>query len=60
VGGVTLAGLGIVLIVVGSVIGSTLNQVFAVALHRFATTGDMAPGFAPADMNAAFRQRKQR
>lgn len=59
-GAATLIGVGVVLIVVGSVIGSTLNQVFAVALHRFATTGDMASGFAPADMNSAFRHRRQR
>lgn len=59
-GAATLVVLGGLLIVVGSVIGSTLNQVFAVALHRYASTGEMAPGFAPSDMTSAFRHRKQR
>jgi hypothetical protein len=52
--------IGGMLLVVGGIIGSTLNQVFAVALHRYASTGEMAPGFAPGDMTSAFRQRKQR
>ncbi|MCW2921999.1 MAG: conserved hypothetical rane protein [Thermoleophilia bacterium] len=58
--GWAMHAIGGALLVVGGIVGSTLNQVFAVALHRYASTGEMAPGFAPSDMTSAFRQRKQR
>ncbi len=58
--GVVLIAMGVIVLITGSIIGATLNQVFAVALHRYATSGEMAPGFAASDMQGAFRQRRQR
>ena len=50
-----------VLIVIGAgVIGSALGVIFRVALYRFATAGAAAPGFAEADLSAAFTPRKRR
>jgi len=57
--GVGLISFGAMVLVVGSIVGSTLSQVFAVALHRYATTGETAPGFGAVDMQQAFRHGKR-
>jgi hypothetical protein len=57
-GGIALMVLGGLVIVVGAIVGATLNQVFAVTLHRYAVTGDVPTGWSAADMQAAFRHRK--
>jgi hypothetical protein len=58
-GGALLA-VGLALMVLTIVIGATLNQVFAVALYRFASGGEIPAGFTSHDMQTAFRPRKQR
>jgi hypothetical protein len=58
-GGVLLALAGVVL-VVGILIGSTVNAIFRVALYRFATDGTAVGGFDPAQMQAAFGPRRRR
>jgi hypothetical protein len=55
--GVLLGGAGLVLLVVGAVVGATLNQVFAVALYRYATNGEIPAGFDRTDMDGAFIRR---
>jgi Family of unknown function (DUF6159) len=53
--GALLAGAGVlVLMLVGSVAG-TLRALFAVALYRYAYDGEVADGFAEADLEAPFR-----
>lgn len=58
--GGALAALGMAVLVVATIIGSTLNQVFAVALYRYAIGNDVAPGFTSGDMQVAFRRRARR
>ncbi|MCW2925415.1 MAG: conserved hypothetical rane protein [Thermoleophilia bacterium] len=58
--GGALAALGMAVLVVATIIGSTLNQVFAVALYRYANGNDVAPGFTSGDMQVAFRRRARR
>jgi len=58
-GGIVLAVVGVLVIVVAAVVGNTLSQVFRVALYRFATGGPAAPGFDPDDLEHAFRPKKR-
>jgi hypothetical protein len=58
-GGVLLA-LAAVVLVVGILIGSTVNAIFRVALYRFATEGTAVGGFDPAQMQAAFGPKRRR
>jgi uncharacterized protein DUF6159 len=53
--GAVLLGLGIVLFAAGTVLATALRQVFAVALYRFTTSGQVAQGFDAADLEHAVR-----
>ena len=55
-----LIALGVVVLIVASVVGNTLNQVFRVALYRYVTGKGEAPGFATEDLERAFRPKRRR
>lgn len=52
-----VTALGVLVIVGGAILGSTLQQVFAVALYRYALTGQAPTGFDGADVEDAFVRR---
>jgi hypothetical protein len=55
--GVVLYVLGFMLLVGAIVLGSALNIIFRVALYRWATTGQTAPGFETDALTGAFTRR---
>jgi hypothetical protein len=55
--GAVLLVVGIVVILVASVIGNALSQIFAVALYRYAAQGEVAGPFTEAELSGAVRQR---
>jgi hypothetical protein len=59
-GGIVLIAIGAVVLIVASVVGNTLNQVFRVALYRYVTGRGDAPGFAREDLERAFRPKGRR
>jgi Family of unknown function (DUF6159) len=56
-GGAVLLALGAILLAAGIVLSSALRQIFAVALYRFTTTGEVVGGFETADLRNAIRTR---
>jgi hypothetical protein len=48
---VFLAGLGVVVLIAASIVGSTLTQIFNTALYRYSVDGSTALGFDAADFN---------
>lgn len=54
-GGAVLLALAAVLLAAGIVISGALRQIFAVALYRFTTTGEVVAGFEAADLQQAVR-----
>lgn len=56
-GGGLLIAIGFVLLAASAVLVSTLRQVFAVALYRYATQGVVAEGFATDDLEQAVHRR---
>jgi hypothetical protein len=59
-GGIVIAAIGAVGLVIALVVGNALGQIFRVALYRFATTERADGGFAAVDLEAAFRHRRGR
>lgn len=59
-GGIALIAIGVILFLIAAVISNTLNQVFRVALYRFATGVPETPGFDSTDLAAAFGPKKSR
>ena len=59
---VGLAAIAVVVLILiaAGVLGSALGVIFRVALFRFATAGEAAPGFDAADLEAAFKPRRRR
>jgi hypothetical protein len=55
--GAVLLVVGIMVILVASVIGNALSQIFAVALYRYAAQGEVAGPFTEAELSGAVRQR---
>lgn len=60
VAAIALCAVGVVLLIVASIVGNTLSQVFRVALYRFVTGAGVTPGFDREDMEHAFRPKKRR
>lgn len=58
-GGLLIA-VAVVVIVGALLVGSTLNAIFRVALYRFATDGQAAPGFDQAALEHAFAPKRGR
>jgi hypothetical protein len=56
-GGAVLAFVGIALLAVSMLIVQALRGVFGVALYRFATDGDVAPGYSQAELESAVKTR---
>lgn len=54
-GGAVLIGVAALLFCAGVVLSGALRQVFAVALYRYATGGDVAEGFDRSDLEQAIR-----
>lgn len=52
--GIVPAVLALLLFLGAAIVGSALNVIFRVALYRYATAGQPAPGFAEADLAGAF------
>jgi hypothetical protein len=59
-GGAVLIGVAVVVFCAGVVLGNALRQVFAVALYRYTTSGEVAQGFDRADLESAIRVRGRR
>jgi hypothetical protein len=57
--GVALVAVGVVVLAVAILVGSTLNAVFRVALYRWATTGEAVGGFAPGELEGAFKPKRR-
>ncbi|HEY4279211.1 MAG TPA: DUF6159 family protein [Conexibacter sp.] len=55
-----LIGIAVVVIVIGALLGSTLNAIFRVALYRFATEGQVVAGFHADALEHAFRPKRSR
>jgi hypothetical protein len=55
--GAVLVALGAIVFAAGIVLSSALRQVFAVALYRYTTTGEVVGGFEAADLQNAIRMR---
>ncbi len=53
--GIVLIGVGVVILIIASIVGNTLNQVFRVALYRWVTGKGEATGFDTNDLERAFR-----
>ncbi len=60
VAGVALAGIGAVALAVTAWIGSTLRQVFAVVLYRYARDGSVVGGFSADELEGSVRSRRGR
>lgn len=51
----TIVGvLGVLVVILAAVVGSTLKEIVNAALYRFATTGAVAPGFSSASLAMVF------
>lgn len=48
----------IVMLVISLVINSTLHQIFLAGLYRYATTGEVTPGFSASSFEQAFKTKK--
>ena len=59
-GGAVLIAVGVVVFCAGVVLSNALRQVFAVALYRYTTSGEVAQGFDPTDLEQAIRVRGRR
>jgi hypothetical protein len=57
---IALIAIAVILLVIASVVGNTLSQVFRVALYRYVTGQGEAPGFASEDLERAFRPKGRR
>jgi hypothetical protein len=56
-GGAVLIGVAVVVFCVGVVLSNALRQVFAVALYRYTTSGEVAQGFDSIGLIALAQQR---
>jgi hypothetical protein len=56
-GGAVVALVGIALLVVSMLVVQALRGVFGVALYRFATDGEVAPGYSQAELESAVKVR---
>jgi hypothetical protein len=54
-GGAVLVIVGVLLLVAAGLIVQALKGVFGVALYRFASAGELTPGFSAEDMNSAVK-----
>jgi uncharacterized protein DUF6159 len=54
-GAAVLIGAGLVVLTVALLVASALRQVFAVALYRYASTGEAVGGFEPQELDHAVR-----
>ena len=54
-GGAVLIGVAAVLLCAGAVLSAALRQVFAVALYRYITSGEVPEGFDRTDLEQAIR-----
>ena len=59
-GGIALIAVGALLVIVASVIASTLSQILAVALYRFAADGIAVGPFTEAQLQSVIRTRRTR
>jgi Family of unknown function (DUF6159) len=59
-GGAVLIAVAVVVFCAGVVLSNALRQVFAVALYRYTTSGEVAQGFDPTDLEQAIRVRGRR
>jgi hypothetical protein len=59
-GGAVLICVAVVVFCAGVVLSNALRQVFAVAIYRYTTSGEVAQGFDRADLEQAVRVRGRR
>lgn len=55
---IVMAAVLIVTLIVSLVINSTLHQIFLAGLYRYATTGEVTPGFSASSFEHAFKLKK--
>ncbi len=58
--GLAAVAVVVLILIAAGVVGSALGVIFRVALFRFATAGEAAPGFDAADLEGAFAPRRGR
>jgi hypothetical protein len=56
-GGAVIVVIGVALLVVSMLVVQALRGVFGVALYRFATDGEVAPGYSQEELESAVRVR---
>jgi Family of unknown function (DUF6159) len=56
--GALIALVGVVILVAAGLVVQALKGVFGVALYRFASAGELTPGFTAEDLNSAVRLKK--
>jgi hypothetical protein len=54
-GGAVIVAIGVAILAVSMVIVHTLRGIFGVALYRFATSGEVAPGYSQAELESAVK-----
>ncbi|MBL9141938.1 MAG: hypothetical protein JNK53_08740 [Phycisphaerae bacterium] len=52
---VAVGSLGLIAVILVALVGSTLKEIVNAALYRFATTGDVAPGFTQLSLQGVFK-----
>jgi Family of unknown function (DUF6159) len=56
--GALIALVGVIILVAAGLVVQALKGVFGVALYRFASAGELSPGFSADDLNSAVRLKK--